>query len=91
MYETHGASVMYPTTPDGRYFVVKGQLWHCANPSLNEDVRQRLVNDLMAARREGKAAMPSGDEGLLSGKGEGAGGEGNARGARASLVGRREP
>lgn len=26
---------MYPTTPDGRYFVVKGQLWRCTNPSLN--------------------------------------------------------
>ncbi|KQN48674.1 hypothetical protein ASE98_04615 [Pseudomonas sp. Leaf48] len=52
---------MNPTTPDGRYFVVKGQLWRCANPSLNDDVRQRLVNDLMAARREVKAAKASGD------------------------------
>jgi hypothetical protein len=59
-------SDMYPTTPDGRYFVVKGQLWRCANPSLNEDVRQLLVNDLMAARREVKAAKASGDHGLLS-------------------------
>ncbi|QCY15050.1 MULTISPECIES: hypothetical protein [Pseudomonas] len=58
---------MYPTTPDGRYFVVKGQLWRCSNPSLNEDVRQRLVNDLMAARREVKAAKASGDPGQLSG------------------------
>jgi hypothetical protein len=52
---------MYPTTPDGRYFVVKGQLWRCSNPSLSEDVRQRLVNDLMAVRREIKAAKVSGD------------------------------
>jgi hypothetical protein len=52
---------MYPTTPDGRYFVVNGQLWRCSNPSLTEDVRQRLVNELMAARREVKAAMASGD------------------------------
>ncbi|VVO92699.1 hypothetical protein PS850_02436 [Pseudomonas fluorescens] len=56
---------MYPTTPDGRYFVVKGQLWRCSNPSLNEDVRQRLVNDLMTARREVKAAKASGDDGEL--------------------------
>lgn len=56
---------MYPTTPDGRYFVVKGQLWRCSNPLLNEDVRQRLVNDLMTARREIKAAKASGDPGQL--------------------------
>ncbi|MFY0729951.1 hypothetical protein [Pseudomonas sp. NFX15] len=52
---------MNPTTPDGRYFVVNGQLWRCSNPSLTEQVRQRLVNELMAARREVKAAKASGD------------------------------
>lgn len=52
---------MHPTTPDGRYFVVKGQLWRCSNPSLDEAVRQSLVDDLMAARREVKAAKVSGD------------------------------
>lgn len=43
---------MYPTTPDGHYFVVTGQLWRCTNPSLIKDVRQRLVIDSMEARRE---------------------------------------
>lgn len=52
---------MNPTTPDGRYFVVKGQLWRCSNPSLDEGERQRLVNALMAARRAVKAAKASGD------------------------------
>jgi len=47
---------MHPVTPDGRYFVVKGQLWRCSNPSLDEEVRQRLVDTLMAARREVKNA-----------------------------------
>jgi hypothetical protein len=56
---------MNPTTPDGRYFVVKRQLWRCINPSLSEDVRQRLVNDLMAARRKVKAAKAYGDPGQL--------------------------
>ncbi|VVO69581.1 hypothetical protein PS838_01227 [Pseudomonas fluorescens] len=56
---------MYPTTPDGRYFVVKGQLWRCTNPSLDEEVRQCLVKDLMTARREVKAAKASGDPGQL--------------------------
>jgi hypothetical protein len=56
---------MNTTTPDGRYFVVKGQLWRSTNPSLNEDDRQRLVDELMAARREVKAAKASGDAGQL--------------------------
>lgn len=41
----------YPHTPDGRYFVAKGRLWRRSDPSLDEDTRQRHVNDLMAARR----------------------------------------
>ncbi|MEX5684638.1 hypothetical protein [Pseudomonas silesiensis] len=57
---------MNPVTPDGRYFVVKGQLWRCSNPSLSEEVRQRLVNDLMTARREVKVAKASGDDGELT-------------------------
>lgn len=52
---------MNPTTPDNRYFVVKGQLWRCANPSLSEHQRQSWVNQLMAARRAVKAAKSSGD------------------------------
>lgn len=40
-----------PTTPDGRYFVVRGRLWRCANPSLPEDRRVALVKALMAGRR----------------------------------------
>jgi len=57
---------MNPTTPDGRYFAVKGQLWRCTNPSLSEDVQERLVNDLMASRREAKAEKPSAEHGPLS-------------------------
>jgi hypothetical protein len=52
---------MNPTTPDGRYFVVKGRLWRCANPSLSEGERQHLVNELMGARRAVKSAKASGD------------------------------
>lgn len=50
---------MYPITPDGRYFVVKGQLWRCSNPKLPDEQRQRLVADLMAARRAVKCAKAS--------------------------------
>ena len=51
----------YPSTPDGRYFVVKGQLWRCSNPALDEALRQQLVNELMDARRAVKAAKKSED------------------------------
>ncbi|QDT11919.1 hypothetical protein K239x_39210 [Planctomycetes bacterium K23_9] len=49
-------------TPDGRYFVHRGRLWRCSNPSLEPDVRQSLVDELMAARRAVKAALQAGDE-----------------------------
>ena len=52
---------MNPTTPDGRYFVVKGRLWRCSNPSLSEGKRQHLVNELMGARRAVKSAKASAD------------------------------
>lgn len=41
----------YPTTPDGRYFVVRGRLWRTSNPALAPDLRRRLVTELMSARR----------------------------------------
>ena len=52
----------HPVTPDGRYLVVKGRLWRCTNPSLNEEARQRYVKQLMNARRQVKRAKQSGDE-----------------------------
>lgn len=55
----------YPQTPDGRYFVVKGQLWRCSNPALAEEDRQRYVNQLMAARRGVKQAKTSNDPAAL--------------------------
>lgn len=41
----------YPDTPDGRYFVVRGRLWRKSNPALDDATRERLVKDLMSARR----------------------------------------
>ena len=55
----------YPTTPDGRYFVVRGRLWRCTDPSLPEPERQALVKDLMKARRDVKTAKARDDDALL--------------------------
>lgn len=55
----------YPTTPDGRYFVVKGRLWRCTNPHLDESVRKQLVHELMSARRAVKQAKQTDDEAAL--------------------------
>ena len=51
----------YPTTPDGRYFVVRGRLWRCSNPSLSAAERQHWTKALMTARRAKGAAMRAGD------------------------------
>jgi len=52
----------YPSTPDGRYFVVKGRLWRTSNPNLAPDMRQDLVDQLMTARRQVGLALKAGDE-----------------------------
>ncbi len=62
---THEICPMHPTTPDGRYFVVKGQLWRCSNPALPVEKRQHLVHDLMEARRAVKEAKALDDEDKL--------------------------
>lgn len=53
-------------TPDGRYLIVRGRLWRTTNPNLSEQERQRLVNELMDARRAIKAAKASGDVDALA-------------------------
>ncbi len=51
----------YPTTPDARYFVVKGRLWRTSNPNLAPAERQLLVDRLMKARRNVGAAKKAND------------------------------
>ncbi len=55
---TPAAADAYPTTPDGRYFVVRGRLWRKANPDLPADVREALVGQLMQARRALRGSRP---------------------------------
>jgi len=52
-------------TPDGRYLVVRGRLWRAANPHLPADRRDALVQALMQARRDVKAALRIDDEAAL--------------------------
>ena len=56
-----GVPKTYPTTPDGRYFEVRGRLWRASRPDLSPEDRQQHVHDLMDARRAVKAARASGD------------------------------
>ena len=58
-------NVVYPVTPDRRYFVVRGRLWRRANPELPEADRIQLVADLMRARREVGKALRSKDADAL--------------------------
>ena len=51
----------YPSTPDGRYFVVRGRLWRSSNPALAPQRRQELVDALMQARRQVGVARRAGD------------------------------
>lgn len=51
----------YPKTPDGRYFVVRGRLWRTSNPALDPGLRERLVGELMDARRAVGAAKRTDD------------------------------
>ena len=46
-------------TPDRRYIVVRGRLWRASNPDLAETDRQRLVDDLMDARRRVRSTDPA--------------------------------
>lgn len=55
----------YPVTPDGRYFVVRGRLWRRSNPALDDATRERLVADLMAARRAVKTGLAASDDEAL--------------------------
>ncbi len=61
---------VYPTTPDGRYFVVRGRLWRASNPALLEAVREARVKDLMAARRAVGLARKAGDPDALARAGQ---------------------
>ena len=51
-----------PTTPDGRYLVVRGRLWRRSDPRLAPEERARLVHDLMDARRAVAAAKRGHDQ-----------------------------
>lgn len=42
-------------TDDGRYLVVKGRRWRASDPGIPDQLRQQLVDELMAARRAVRA------------------------------------
>jgi hypothetical protein len=56
-----GSAARHPVTPDGRYFVVRGRLWRCSDPSIPAEERSRLTRELMSARRAVGAALRAND------------------------------
>ena len=56
-------------TPDGRYLIVRGRLWRRANPALPDDERERLVRELMAARRAVRDVKALGGAALAEARG----------------------
>lgn len=55
----------YPVTPDGRYFVVRGRLWRMSDPALDPTKREKLVHELMDARRAVREAKTADDADAL--------------------------
>lgn len=49
-------------TEDGHHVIIDGRKWRATNPNLPEDERQKLVNELMNARREVGRALKAKDE-----------------------------
>ena len=48
-------------TPDGHHVIIDGRKWRATDPSIPEERRQELVNELMSARRAVGAAKRAGD------------------------------
>jgi hypothetical protein len=53
----------HPVTSDGRYFVVRGQLWRMPDPNLSPAKKSTLVSELMKARSAVRLAKLAGDQG----------------------------
>ena len=49
-------------TEDGHHVVIDGRKWRATNPNLSEEERQKLVNELMSARRAVGAALKADDK-----------------------------
>ena len=58
-------SSRFPETPDRRYFIVKDRLWRLSNPELDAKYREKLVAELMQARRDVGAALKADNQELL--------------------------
>lgn len=48
-------------TPDGHHVIIEGRKWRATNPNLAPEARQKLVNELMSARRAVGAALKAKD------------------------------
>ena len=52
---------MVEKTADGHHVLIDGRRWRATDPSIPEERRQQLVNELMQARRDVGRAKRAGD------------------------------
>ena len=53
-------------TDDGRYVVVDGRRWRTADPTLPDDVRERLLHHLGVGRSGVRTARSAGDDAAVA-------------------------
>ena len=56
-----GSKTRIEKTPDGHHVLTDGRRWRATDPSIPEERRQQLVNELMRARRDVGRALRAGD------------------------------
>lgn len=56
-----GAKKRIEKTADGHHVVIDGRRWRATNPEIGEEERERLVGELMKARRDVGKALREGD------------------------------
>lgn len=56
-----GAKKRVEKTADGHHVVIDGRRWRATNPEIGEEERERLVGELMKARRDVGKALREGD------------------------------
>lgn len=63
-----GDDAVFQTSHDARCPIFRGarRLWRCSNPDLSAAAKEKLMHDLMSARRAVRSALATGDKNALA-------------------------